>query len=274
VSDPLADWPDRTPLTDESGDVVLVFSASESTRDAVPWADGVWIPSGVGAAHAAEVALQAMPGWRFSTSDPSLAKAMLAAGAGERRHAHTMSRLLTEPLPASTDSSPDIRVEPLSAAQVDRHALTLGALNVRAYPSGHPDAFDGDEAAAVSQLRAIARGELLGMMMAESRVALVDRRIVGACLVVDRPGEPPDAGPWVIDIFRDPACRVRGVGTALLGSVLRAGVEAGLPALSLAVSHDNTSARRLYSRLGFTEADESWTLALPKEGERRASSEG
>jgi ribosomal protein S18 acetylase RimI-like enzyme len=196
---------------------------------------------------------------------------MLAAGATERRHTHTMSRSLTEPLPTTEETGPDLRVEPLTAAQVDRHALVLGALNVRAYPTGHPDALDEDEAGAVSQLRAIARGELLGMMMTESRVALVANRIAGACLVVDRPGEPPHAGPWVIDIFRDPDCPVRGVGTALLAAALRATADAGLPALSLAVSHDNTPARRLYSRLGFIEADESWTLALPKEDERPGS---
>jgi ribosomal protein S18 acetylase RimI-like enzyme len=104
-------------------------------------------------------------------------------------------------------------------------------------------------------------------MLAESRIALVGRRIAGACLVVDRPGDPPHAGPWVIDIFRDPGCPVRGIGAALLDAVLRAAAEAGLPAVSLAVSHDNAVARRLYRRLGFAEVEESWTLALPKEGD-------
>ncbi len=268
MPDPLGDWPDRTPLRDGSDVVVLVFSAAESTRDAIPWADGVWVPPTVPTARAVELALQAMPGWRFSTSDPSLAESLLAAGATERRHAHTMSRPSTDPLPATVDPSRRIRVEPLTAAQVDRHALTLGAINLRAYPAGHPDAFDDDEAAAVSQLRAIARGELLGMMMAESRVAIVEGRIAGAALVVDRPGDPPHAGPWVIDIFRDPDCPARGVGTALLREVVRAAAEAGLPAISLVVSHDNAVARRLYTRLGFIEVDESWTLALPKADER------
>jgi ribosomal protein S18 acetylase RimI-like enzyme len=272
VSDPLADWPDRTPLCDESGTLVLVFSASESVRDAIPWADGVWVEPAVDRAYAVEVALQAMPGWLFSTSDPLLAQATLAAGATERRHALTLSRSVTgPPLPALGGGSGEVRVEPLTPAQVDRHALTLGAINHRAYPADHPDAFDGDQAAAVSQLRAIARGELLGLMLPESRVALVDGRIVGACLVVDRPGDPPHSGPWVIDIFRDPQCPVRGVGTALLHATLNAAAEAGLPALSLAVSHGNTAARRLYERLGFTEVGESWTLVLPKEDERPIS---
>lgn len=266
--DPLADWSDRTPLYDETGRLVLVFTASESTREAIPWADGVWVPPAVPTADAVEIALRAMPGWRFSTSVATLAEAMIAAGASERRHAHTMSRPLSGLATLADTDGHRLQIAPLTAAQVDRHALVLGRLNLRAYPASHPDAFDGDEAAAVSQMRAIARGELLGMMAAESHLALVDGRIVGACLLVDRPGNPPHAGPWVIDIFRDPDCPVRGVGTALLTAVLRAAAGAGLPAVSLVVSHDNTAARRLYTRLGFTGADESWTLALPKEDER------
>ena len=269
----MGNWSDRTTLRDEAGDVVLVFSASESTRESIPWADGVWVPPSVPIIDAVGRALDAMPGWRFSTSDRSLARAMLAAGARQRRHAHIMTTSSPEPPPPAPDVATDsgLRVEPLTAAQVDRHALALGALSYRAYPAEHPDAFDGDEAAAISQVRAIARGEMLGPLMSESRVALVDGRIVGACLVVDRPGAPPYGGPWVIDVFRDPSSPVRGVGTAMLADVLRAAREAALPGLSLTVSHDNRPARRLYRRLGLTEVDESWTLALPKEDERPAS---
>ena len=164
-----------------------------------------------------------MPGWRFSTSD-RCPRGGDAGGRRERAAARPHDVACPDRCRCRRPRTlgPRLRVEPLTPAQVDRHALALGALNLRAYPADHPDAFDGDEAAAVSQLRAIARGELLGLMMAESRIALVDGRIAGACLVVDRPGDPPHSGPWVIDIFRDPDCPVRGVGTALLGAVLRA----------------------------------------------------
>lgn len=269
--DPFADWPGRTPLRDEAGDVVFVFSAGESTPDSIPWADGVWVPPSVPVARAVALARRTMPGWRLSTSDPALAAALLAAGATERRHAHTMTtyptRACTEPDRAAVKA---VRLEPLTAAQVDRHAIRLGALTLRAYPAGHPDAFDGDEAAAVSQIRAIARGELLGPLLRESRVALVDGAIAGVCLVVDREGTPPYGGPWVIDIFRDPGCSVPGVGTALLAAALAATHDAGRPGLSLVVSHRNERARRLYERLGLVSVDESWTLALPRQGERPA----
>ncbi len=269
-ADPHASWADRTGLRDESGQVVLVFTASESVRSAIPWADGVWVPPSIPPGRAAALALAAFPGWRLSTSDADLATALLAAGAVERRHAHTMTTSLGE-VAADGSGRPTaagLRVEPLTATQVDRHALRLGAVNVRAYPEGHVDAFDGDEAAAVSQVRAIARGELLGPMMVESQVALLDGQIVGACLVVDRSGIPPSGGPWVIDLFRDPASPALGVGTALLRATIAAARDAGLPGLSLAVSHDNARARRLYAAFGFTEVEESWTLALPKESER------
>jgi ribosomal protein S18 acetylase RimI-like enzyme len=261
--DPHADWPDRTTLSDGSGAgaASLVFSRSQSVQGSVPWADGVWVPSAVDRERAAALAVDALPGWLFSTSDETLVAALLDAGASERRHAHSMSAL---PGPRDLPTVHDVRIEPLSPAQVDRHALRLGAIMHRAYPPGHPDALDGGEAAAVSQVRAIARGELLGPMLTESRVALFDGDIVGACLVVERTGDPPYGGPWVIDIFRDPACPARGVGAALLGRALTAVREAGLTGLSLVVSHDNARARRLYSRLGFTEVDESWTLVLPK----------
>jgi ribosomal protein S18 acetylase RimI-like enzyme len=262
-SDPFSDWPDRTTLTDEHGRLVLTYSASESVTGAIPWADGAWVPPNTPTKHAAAVALEAMAGWRFSTTDPALAHAMAIAGATERRHAHTMSTSPLRPVSPPVETTSGLRVESLTAAQVDRHALALGDLNLRAYPSGHPDSFDGDSAAAASQIRAIARGEMLGLMLPESRIALAEGAIVGACLVVDRPGRPPHAGPWIIDIFRDPDTPLRGVGTALLTATVEAGADSGLPGLSLAVSHANLRARRLYQRLGFSEADESWTFDLP-----------
>ena len=109
----------------------------------------------------------------------------------------------------------------------------------------------------------IGRGEVLGPLMDVTRVAVKGGQIVGACLVVDREGTPPDGGPWVIDIFRDPSSPVRGVGTALLGAVLAAARSARLNGVSLAVSHQNTRALGLYTRLGFVDTGQSWTLSLP-----------
>jgi ribosomal protein S18 acetylase RimI-like enzyme len=115
----------------------------------------------------------------------------------------------------------------------------------------------------VKELRAIGRGELLGAYLGHSRICLVGDRIVGACLVVDREGVPPDGGPWIIEVFRDPYCSVRGIGSALLIDALAAARSAGSAGISLAVSHTNENARRLYATLGFADCGQSWTLAIP-----------
>jgi GNAT superfamily N-acetyltransferase len=161
------------------------------------------------------------------------------------------------------DIASGLAVEPLSATQVNRYADDLGAVHVASYPVGHPDHAAHDAAAAAEEMRSISRGELLGPVLDVSRLALYDHRIVGACVIVDREGTPPFGGPWVLDVFRDPACPVRGIGSALLVSALAAARSAGLDGVSLAVSHENEAALRLYRRLGFVDIAQSLTLALP-----------
>lgn len=272
--DPYAGQPDRTPLTDETGRLALVFSRSESVPDGTPWADAMWVPAGVSTAATATLVGQAMAGWLLSTTDGELAATLTAAGAAERRHAFVLTHDLgcvpstrqppdSTPLPAET-VQPLSAFQPLSAVQLARHADRLGAVHARAYPAGHPDARAGGAGAASAHLRAIAGGEVLGPLYdAVSSVAIAAGSIVGACLVVDRDGTPPHGGPWILDVFRDPVPPARGIGRALLERSLQAAAEAGLPALSLAVSAGNETARRLYSRLGFRQVEESWTLALP-----------
>ena len=249
----------------DDGRLLLVFTSSSDTRDGRPWADGVWRPSGVSVADVVEAIADAFSGWAFSTADADLVAALTDAGATRLRHAHVMSHSLASlPVVAPTAGlARGLAVGPLDAAQVARNADRLGALRFAAYPAGHPDHSDNDVAEAVAGMRAAARGEVLGPVMEVSRVALYVGQIVGACLVVDRAGVPPDGGPWILDVFRDPDITVPGVGRSLLAAVLSAAGRAGLPGVSLAVSHDNTRALGLYGALGFADAGESWTLALP-----------
>ena len=86
---------------------------------------------------------------------------------------------------------------------------------------------------------------------------------MGACLLVDRDGSAPDGGPWIIDVFRDPTRSGEGHRQRADRAALAAAKTAGLPSVSLAVSHTNANALRLYAALGFVDADENWTLALP-----------
>jgi len=244
----------------------LTYTLSGTTRSGRRWADGVWRPPTVSGADAAEAAAAEFAGWVVSISDEPLAEALSARGAIELRHVLVMSRSLRQPVPpgaAVVCAADGMTVWPLSAQQLIRHSRELGELHYTAYPPGHPDHRHLAAAVAADELLAIARGEILGPLMPQSRVAVAKRAIVGACLLVDRPGQAPEGGPWVIDIFRDPDSPLTGIGKALLTDVLSASRTRGLPALSLVVSHRNVSARNLYAELGFTVAEESWILALP-----------
>jgi GNAT superfamily N-acetyltransferase len=260
--DPFASWPDRTRLYDDSGRLLLVYSKSQDARDGRPWADGAWRPASAPLDATLAAVSDRLRGYALSTSDEDLTQSLAAAGAVQLRHAHVMSHPL-ERLVSSASDDPGLSIEPMTAGQVSRHAQRLGELHHAAYPVGHVDHSGGDLAAAVEHIRAIGRGELLGPLMQVSRVAISGGRIAGACLVVLRDGRPPDGGPWVIDIFRDPTSPVRGVGAALLGGALSSAQTAGLSGVSLAVSHQNTRALRLYSALGFVDVGQSWTLCVP-----------
>lgn len=85
------------------------------------------------------------------------------------------------------------------------------------------------------------------------------RTYVGAeFLVVQRHGTPvgryylghSEADFLIIDISLDPGMRGHGVGSALIGRTQSMAAERGC-GVRLSVRRDNTSAHRLYSRLGF-----------------------
>jgi GNAT superfamily N-acetyltransferase len=260
MTDPYAAWPRRTPLYDD-GRLVLVFSLAESLRGGRPWADGAWRPPDVAPEAAADAALTTLAGYAFSTGDAALVELLAAAGATETRHAHGMSHALRDiPDPATPAG---LHVSPLSADQLEQDAEALGALNAGAYPPEHPDHEHADGDAAARQLTAFARGEILGPFSDASTVARLNGRLAGACIVVQREGEPPDGGPWIVDVFRDPEIDVHGVGAAMICASLRLARDAGRSAVGLAVTHANTQALEVYRTLGFADLSESWTLALP-----------
>ncbi|GAA1968573.1 GNAT family N-acetyltransferase [Amycolatopsis minnesotensis] len=82
-------------------------------------------------------------------------------------------------------------------------------------------------------------------------LALDNARAVGIASGLPRPDEWLLAAMWVA-----PAARGRGVGAALVDAVAAAAAEHGFPVLALQVQEDNTAARRLYERLGFTATGE------------------
>lgn len=259
--DPYADWPDRTQLSGPDGRRMLAFSRTHDERADLDWADGAWRPPDVSAEDAAAEALDALPGWLLSTGDTELVEVLRRRGALERRHAHLMSlELLREPPLAGVPDG--ISVARLDADELRELADQIGAVAHAA----HGDDGQGWESAesAGRDMRRYADGEVLGPLLDCSVRASRGDRVVGACLVVDRDGDPPYGGPWILDIVRDPAERVRGIGAAMLAQTARSARSAGLRALGLVVDHDNERARGLYARMGFDDLEESWTLLLVK----------
>lgn len=227
-------------------------------REGRQLADYVVAAPGVGEEQLAAAIVERLPGWVVGTVDLSLGAELERRGARRRRFAHTMTIDLRTaaaipgvPLPAG------VALEPLVAIGDD-----LGAANTGAYPPGHPDHRTEDPAAAAAELRRIARGEEVGPLLACSRVAVRSRRQVGASLVTDSGGEPPDGGPWLVELFRAPGPDLRGLGAALLAATLHAARGDGLATLGLAVS-DGIAARRLYDGFGLALVSSSITVFIP-----------
>jgi ribosomal protein S18 acetylase RimI-like enzyme len=151
-------------------------------------------------------------------------------------------------VPAATDE----RVVPLTVS-----ADELLPSHRAAYRPDHPDWAFAQDTSAIGKLL---HGELVGPLLACSRMAVVDGRVVGAVIVNDFPGEPPHAGPWVSELFRDPAHG--GIGRALLRGALSAAAADRLPALGLVVSGGNPAAG-LYADEGFVVVREDISVDIP-----------
>jgi GNAT superfamily N-acetyltransferase len=176
-----------------------------------------------------------------------LARELLAAGGTQRRHARLMSHDLRV-----VPSEIDPRVVALTA-QPDE----LQAVHRSAYRPDHPDYAIASEDDSIGRLLS---GELVGPLLGASRMAVDDGRVVGAAIVNDFPGTPPVAGPWLSELFRDPA--FPGIGRALLRGVLAAAAADGLSALGLVVTHGN-SAFGLYEDEGFRTLRDDISVILP-----------
>jgi GNAT superfamily N-acetyltransferase len=146
-------------------------------------------------------------------------------------------------------------------APADRPAGDLAPAFRAAYPRDHPDfrshPYPEDPALDLAPLLA---GRQVGPLLAASAVAVDGRdRVVGAAIVNRAAGAPPEAGPWLSQIFRVPAHR--GTGRALLEHVLAALAAAGEEALGLTVT-DGNRAEGLYRSLGFERAFSVFNVQL------------
>lgn len=183
--------------------------------------------------------------------DPAEAAELIAAGAILERHAHQMVLALPhrhlavdlahEFLPFAAGGTPPV---PWTAV--------LPAF-LKAYPPDHPDHLPGDENLIDTYLVPYTAGARLGAPVCHaSAIAVRDGYAYAGILVVDRPGE----GPWVCDIWRDPAAEYAGTGTALLHWA--AGRLTGFDSLGLVVTVANIRARIAYERAGFVITSTAW----------------
>jgi GNAT superfamily N-acetyltransferase len=192
---------------------------------------------------------------RLVCRDVALGEALVAAGARAGRHAEVLSHDLRG-LPAPSRAPDGVRIVP-----VDRSAADLAAVFRAAYPREHPDfrAHPYPEDPAL-ELAPLLDGRLVGPLLGASALALDGAgRAVGAALVNRTAGSPPEAGPWLSQLFRSPTHP--GTGRSLLGHVLVALAAADEPALGLAVTHGNPAAR-LYRQLGFRPAFSAFNVEL------------
>ena len=109
---------------------------------------------------------------------------------------------------------------------------------------------DLDSGRLAAAVRGVLEDPALGFFM----VLQVDARIVGAAYVsfiwaLEHGGH----SAWLEEIFIDPACRERGLGTRFLQAVIAECEARGCAALDLEIDAGHERARSLYRRHGFEE---------------------
>jgi hypothetical protein len=231
----------------QAADGRVLASYTRGDRDGIAIADLLEPTADATVGELLDACLRRRAGW-IVVAPTDLGRALIAAGATPRRHAHLMTHALRDVAPAG-----DPRVVPLACGIEE-----LEAAHRSAYRPDHPDYAWATEPDALGPLM---RGEVIGPVLRASRMAVHDGRVVGAAIVCDFAGKPPSAGPWLAELFRDPAHA--GLGAALLRGALTAGAGDGLPAIGLAVTEGN-SARGLYADEGFRHVREYISVIIPR----------
>ncbi|HEY5144250.1 MAG TPA: hypothetical protein VII98_12195 [Solirubrobacteraceae bacterium] len=245
----------RTTLRGTGGDSVATYLAG--TREGLPLADDLQPAAGATPELVIATVLRELRG-HIVAGGVALGEALVAAGAQPRRRARVMTRD-PQAMPPDAPAPAGAAIEQATASDVD---ALLDAF-VAAYPPGHPDhRAGGDRPSEREQLRALMAGEVIGPLLACSRLARDGSgAVVGGALVCDPPGGPPLAGPWLGELFRHPAAPA-GTGAALLAAALARARADGLRSIGLAVT-DGNPALRIYVDAGFTVAREQFAVLVP-----------
>lgn len=146
-------------------------------------------------------------------------------------------------LPATADR---LTVPPVSPADRD----SVAQVYLDSYPAG---VGADDLASALDEMTATFTGEYGELRTDASFIARIDSMPVGAVFTTSHSIWDPDLnGPFIIDLFVDPAHRRAGVGRALVIETIKACVANQDKALSLRVGQGTSpQAHSLYARLGF-----------------------
>lgn len=139
-----------------------------------------------------------------------------------------------------------VDLQPLDAASTDE----LAAAYLNAYPPGVA-CNTLDEA--VQEIRDTFAGEYGTLRHDASAMAILNGRVLGAVLVVERSIWDAELdGPFIIDLFVDPVARGTGLGRALVQHAVNQCAAAGDEGLSLRVGEGTSpAAHALYRSLGF-----------------------
>ncbi len=246
----------RESLLDGSGTVLATFV--RGTRDGHPLADDLE-PAAGASIDALMARIRTQLAGHVVGAPVAVGEALVAAGiARPRRRVRLMTLDPQAAAPPTTAPPAGIGIEAATGSESEE---LLDAF-LAAYPPGHPDHRGGsDRASEIEELRPLIIGEMIGPLLACSRIARDSMgTAVGAAVVCGHTGDPPLGGPWVGELFRHPSAP-RGTGTALLAAAIAAARADGLRSLGLAVT-DGNPALAVYERLGFVVARRAFSVLV------------
>jgi GNAT superfamily N-acetyltransferase len=231
-------------------------------REGTPIADLASVAPHRTAAAAATAAIAQLPGWLLATDDLVFASRLVKVGAKPRRHALMMQCDLRDSTHV-VDVDSRFTLRPLPTTKDARAWATILPSWRAAFPADHPDHFGGDDPLAIAFLRRLVDGSELGPLH-RSTTLLVDEggTAVAGIMVNIRSQDPPLGGPWIADLWRDPALRGSGGGAMLISHSKHLLAEDGYACLGLTVTAGNP-ARSTYLAQGFRTVTESQTVLLP-----------